>query len=279
MKDAMRQQTSTGARRRYSYLANLIVALVLACSGPAGAAEPDLSRLLLPPGFAIEVITADVPNARQLALSPSGNLYVGTRRAGNVYAVTDWQNPSTLTVRTIASGLTMPSGLAWHDDHLYVGARERILRYVDIDAQVAALTGDTELEAEVITDSLPDADHHGWKYLSVGPDGALYVPVGAPCNICLSEDERYATILRMDRNSGATSIYAAGVRNSVGLAWHPTKGELWFSDNGRDRLGDDIPAEEINRVVQPGAHYGYPFVHSSAGNRPLADPEFGTKLP
>ena len=118
---------------------------------------------------------------------------------------------------------------------------------------------------------MPDESHHGWKYLSVGPDGFLYVPVGAPCNICESEDPRFASILRMDPATGEATVYAAGVRNSVGMDWHPDTGELWFSDNGRDWLGDDEPAEEINRVTEAGAHYGYPYVH--AGD--ILDPEFG----
>jgi glucose/arabinose dehydrogenase len=234
---------------------------------PSNAAETaPLQQLLLPPGFQIELITQSVPNARQMALSDAGVLYVGTRRAGNVYAVTDWRDPAKLRVRNIATGLKMPSGVAWHAGSLYVAALDRVLVYPAIDERLDLLP-----EPEILTDTLPDKRHHGWKYLSVGPDGALYLPIGAPCNICESADARFASIQRLDINTGSTSIYASGVRNSVGLAWHPDSGELWFSDNGRDMLGDDVPADEINRVKTPGGHYGYPFIHAGT----LADPKFG----
>lgn len=237
------------------------------------AAEKNIGKLLLPPGFDIALVTTAVPNARQMALSDSGVLYVGTRKAGNVYAVTGWQESKDSTgfsaptkVRTIASDLSMPSGLVWHDGSLFVGALDRVLRWDNIDDHLD-LPGDPE----VISDSLPDKQHHGWKYLSIGPDNALYVPVGAPCNICLSKDPRFASILRMDPKTGETSIYAAGVRNTVGMAWHPDSKQMYFSDNGRDRLGEDIPAEEINRVTTAGAHYGYPYIHAGS----IPDPEFG----
>jgi len=240
----------------------------------ADSSAPDISKLLLPPGFELEVLVDNVPNARQMALSDTGVLYVGTRRKGDVYAVTGWQSdasPAGLAsvepvVHTIASGLSMPSGLAFRDGSLYVGALDRILMFENIDARLD-LPGDPK----VITDALPDKEHHGWKYLSFGPDGALYVPVGAPCNICKSDDPRFASILRMDPESGETTLYAEGIRNTVGLAWHPENGNLYFSDNGRDMLGDDVPAEEINRVTQPGKHYGYPYIH--AGD--VVDPKFG----
>jgi glucose/arabinose dehydrogenase len=123
-----------------------------------------------------------------------------------------------------------------------------------------------------VTDTLPDKSHHGWKYLGFAPDGALFVPVGAPCNVCLSDDARFASILRMDPDTGNTTIHARGIRNTVGFAWHPETGQLWFTDNGRDMLGNDVPAEEINVVTGPDQHFGYPHVH--AGD--ILDPKFGT---
>ena len=238
----------------------------------ARAATPDISKLALPPGFNIEVLTSAVPNARQMALSERGVLYVGSRRAGNLYAITGWQGDASerdegqLQVRTIASDLTMPSGLAYHNGSLYVGALNRILRFDNIDNHL-----DLPGEPTVITASLPDEKHHGWKYLRFGPDNALYVPVGAPCNICKSKDPRFASILRMDPETGATTLYAEGVRNTVGMAWHPVSKMLYFTDNGRDMLGDDVPAEEVNRVTTEGTHYGYPYIH--AGD--IKDPKFG----
>ncbi len=243
---------------------------LLAVTNTAAAAAPDISKLALPPGFNIEVITSAVPNARQMALSERGVLYVGSRRAGNVYAITGWEAEASgqaqINVRVIASGLTMPSGLAYQNGSLYVGALNKILRYDNIDDRL-----DIPGEPVLVTDALPDEKHHGWKYLGFGPDNALYVPVGAPCNICKSKDARFASILRMNPETGATTLYAEGVRNTVGLAWHPDSKALYFTDNGRDMLGEDVPAEEINRVTEPGSHFGYPYIH--AGD--ISDPRFG----
>ncbi len=215
--------------------------------------------------FRLSVLTENVPGARQIAELESGLLLVGSLRPGKLYAVIP-DPEGEAEVVTFASGLTMPSGLALIGGDLYVGALDRVLRYRAIET-----TFRYNPQPEIVTDGLPDKRHHGWKYLSVGPDGFLYVPVGAPCNICESDDPRFASILRMDPMTGITTVYAAGVRNSVGMAWHPDTGELWFSDNGRDMLGDDVPAEEINRVTRAGDHYGYPYIH--AGD--ISDPQFG----
>ena len=258
-----------GRRSVSAWAQILAIVACLCCALPLAAASPKLEELRLPPGFSIEVVTNTVPNARQMAVSDAGVLYVGTRRAGNVYAVTGWQpdaEPAALRVRTIATDLTMPSGLVWHEGSLYVGALNSVLRYRNIDDRL-----DLPGEPDIITDAMPDKQHHGWKYLSIGPDGALYVPVGAPCNICKSADPRFASILRMNRETGATTLYAEGVRNTVGMAWHPISKRLYFSDNGRDRLGDDVPAEEINVVSRAGQHFGYPYMH--AGD--ISDPKFG----
>jgi len=221
----------------------------------------------LPPGFTLSVVTDEVPNARQMALAESGVLFVGTRRRGRLYAVVLGQGwDAQPEVVTFAKGLAMPSGIALVDGDLYVAALNQVLRYRDIED-----TFRNNPTPEVVTDALPDKRHHGWKYLLAGVDGHLYVPVGAPCNICLSEDKRFASILRMHPDTGETTIHAHGVRNSVGMAWHPATGELWFTDNGRDMLGDDVPPEEVNRVAKPGAHYGYPHIHGAA----IADPRFG----
>ena len=215
--------------------------------------------------FRLSVVTDAVPGARQLAETESGLLLVGSLRDGNLYAVVT-DPDGEVEVVTFAQGLTLPSGLALIGADLYVGALDRVLRYRAIEQ-----TFRDNPQPELVTDALPDERHHGWKYLSVGPDGFLYVPVGAPCNICASADPRFASILRMDPDTGETTIYAAGVRNTVGMAWHPETGEMWFSDNGRDWLGDDMPPEEINRVRAAGAHYGYPYVHGGD----IPDPEFG----
>ena len=262
-------------KRFGSLLAGVVAAACTgACSGagtaddaPCPAHEIACSADDLPPGFSLSVVTDAVPSARQMALSSAGVLFVGSLRAGSVYAVVLGENwNDSPEVVTVATGLVMPSGIALLGDDLYVAALNRVLRYPDI-----ANTFRSRPTPETVTDALPDEQHHGWKYLAVGPDGHLYVPVGAPCNICLSDDRRFASILRMHPRSGETTVYAHGVRNSVGMAWHPETGVLWFTDNGRDMLGDDVPAEEVNRVLEAGAHYGYPHVHGTD----ILDPGFG----
>lgn len=229
-------------------------------------AEIRLDELRLPPGFTISVVTDEIDNARQMALGSNGTLFVGTRKAGKVYGVPRALTEDPGKVVILARGLTMPSGIAFRGGALYVGARETILRFSDIESNLVR-----NAPATVVTDALPDKSHHGWKYLGFGPDGALYVPVGAPCNICLSEDPRFASILRMNADNGQTTVFASGIRNTVGFDWHPQTAQLWFTDNGRDMLGDDVPAEEINVATSAGMHFGYPYVHAGDIN----DPKFG----
>ena len=237
-------------------IGSLFLALVVLS---ASAAEEGVAA-----GFSLSVVTDRVPNARQMAETDSGLLLVGSRSAGNLYAVTLIPGREAEVV-TFASGLTLPSGIALIGDDLYVGALNRVLRYRYIER-----TFRDRPQPEVVTDTLPE-EHHGWKYLSLGPDRYLYVPVGAPCNICPREEEIFATILRMHPDTGEWSIYARGVRNSVGMDWHPETGKLWFTDNGRDWMGPDLPPEEVNVVEEAGAHYGFPHIHGAD----IRDPEFG----
>ncbi|MCY3860244.1 MAG: PQQ-dependent sugar dehydrogenase [Gammaproteobacteria bacterium] len=220
----------------------------------------------LPDGFDLRVLSDDVPNARQMVESASGNIYVGTRRVGDVYAVVPNDAKTDAEVYVIASDLPMPSGLTIVNGDLIIGALNQVWRIRDIDDVYA-----DEPSLELITDDLPDRTHHGWKYLDHDSEGFLYLNVGAPCNICLSDDERFASILRMNLMTGATTIYARGVRNSVGFAWHPITGKMWFSDNGGDWMGPEVPLEEINVVTTPGEHFGYPFIHAGV----VKDPTFG----
>ena len=249
--------------------------LVVTCSSvllaQTGPSEPPLERLTLPPGFSIEVYAANVPNARQMTLSPNGTLFVSTRRAGNVYAVVDDNGDQTADrVLTLDSGLNMPNGVAFRNGSLYVAEINRILRYDEIESQLTAPP-----EPVVVNDTLPTERAHGWKFIDFGPDGRLYVPVGAPCNICDNEetDPRFATILSMQPDGSDLTIYAHGVRNSVGFDWHPTTDELWFTNNGRDRLGDTEPADTLHHAPSTGLHFGFPFCHQ--GN--IQDPEFNTR--
>ena len=245
------------------------ISLCLIGGGAAAAQEIPLGKITLQPGFSIAVYAPDVPNARSMALSPTGILFVSTRQTGDVYAVLDRdQDQRADEVITIARGLNTPNGVALRDGSLFVAELNRILRYDDIEARL-----ENPPEPVVVYDELPSERMHGWKFIRFGPDGKLYVPVGAPCNICdrTGEDERFSTITRMNPDGGEHEVFAHGVRNSVGFDWHPVTGELWFSSNGRDRLGDDIPGDTLNHAPEIGMHFGYPFCHQGD----IPDPEFG----
>ena len=253
-------------------LTTATVALTVVTGGVATAqTNIPLDKITLPPGFSIEVYAPDVPNARSMARSPSGTLFVSTRQVGDVYAVFDRdQDNRADEVITIATGLNMPNGVAFRDGALYVAEVNRILRYDGIEGRL-----ENPPAPVVIDEDFPTERMHGWKFVRFGPDGKLYVPVGAPCNVCerTGEDMRFATITRMDPDGGAQEVYAHGVRNSVGFDWHPVTGELWFTSNGRDRLGDTSPGDTLNHAPEPGMHFGFPFCHQ--GDTP--DPEFGER--
>jgi len=240
-----------------------------ACTSEASDDRLPLHTIKLPPGFTISVYASNVPNARSMALSPSGTLFVGTRTAGNVYALADRnQDNKADEVITLVQGLNMPNGVAFRDGALYVAAVNRVLRFDDIESRL-----DSPPQPVVINGSLPRDRHHGWKFIGFGPDGMLYVPVGAPCNVCEREDERYASILRMKPDGTGLEVFARGVRNTVGFDWHPQTQDLWFTDNGRDMLGDDVPPDELNHAPQPGLHFGFPYCHG----KNIPDPQFDQK--
>jgi len=225
-----------------------------------------LEHIKLPPGFEISVFADGVPSARSLALGKNNVLFVGTR-SDRVYAVR-YRDARATQVITVASGLNMPNGVALRDGALYVAEVSRILRFDAIEAQL-----DARPKPVVVTDRYPRETHHGWKFIRFGPDGRLYVPVGAPCNICEPDTARYALISRIQPDGSGYEVFARGIRNSVGFDWDPRTKELWFTDNGRDRLGDDLPSDELNHAPRPGMHFGYPYCHQGD----TADPEFGSK--
>ena len=235
------------------------------------ADELPLDRIKLPPGFSIELWTR-VDNARQMTLgrhgANGGTLFVGSMQAGKVHAVRYGADFRVQGTSVVASGLQLPVGVAYKDGALYVSAVSRILRYDDIERQL-----ERPPAAKVVTDRLPAETHHGWKFIAFGPDGKLYVPVGAPCNICEPDQQRYANILRMNADGSGVEVFAGGVRNSVGFDWHPQGRALWFTENGRDSLGDDVPPDELNHAPRAGMNFGYPYCHGGD----LADPEFGAK--
>ena len=239
----------------------LSVFLVLVALNSSVTASLDDIRL--PPGFVIEEY-ADVPNARSLALGSQGTVFVSNRKGRSVYAVVRRDDGSTRTIELL-SGMSTPNGIAFHNGDLYVAEIDRIIRYVDIESHLeVAPTG------EVLDINLPSDRHHGWRYIGFGPDDKLYISIGAPCNIC--DKFGYAQIIRVNTNGTDRETYASGIRNSVGFTWHPTSGELWFTDNGRDMLGDDIPACELNRAPRQGLHFGYPYCHAGE----ISDPKFGS---
>jgi glucose/arabinose dehydrogenase len=227
-----------------------------------------LDQIKLPPGFSIELFASGVRNARQMALGDKGTLFVGSRTAGRVYAVVDSNGDRKADrVHTIATELNNPSGIAFRNGALYVAEVSRVIRFDGIESKL-----ETPPEPAIVNDKLPTERSHGWKYLGFGPDGMLYVPVGAPCNICdRKDDERFATITRMKPDGTGQEVFARGIRNTVGFDWHPQTKELWLAENGRDNLGDDVPPDELLRAYKPGLHFGFPYCH---GGETL-DPEFG----
>ena len=232
-----------------------------------------LHLLNLPDGFKIDTYAEGLDGARSMAMGENGTLFVGTRNEGKVYAIQDLDGDfKAEKIFEIAKDLEQPNGVAFKDGALYVAAVSRLFRYDNIEQQLSSPP-----EPVVIYEDYPAEFHHGWKYIAFGPDGKLYVPVGAPCNICerSNEDERYATITRMDADGNNREIYAKGVRNTVGFTWHSKTGEMWFTDNGRDLMGDDIPPCELNRITEPGQHFGYPYCHAGT----IKDPEFGDQFP
>ena len=236
---------------------------------PVYTGKLPIEKIKLPSGFKISVFAEGIDNARSLCLSPNGTLFVGTREAGNVYALRDLNKDGVADEQyTLAVKLNMPNGVAFRNGSLYVAEINRILRFDSIETRLKNPPAPV-----VVYDKYPTEEHHGWKYIAFGPDDKLYVPVGAPCNICEPEKEIYCTITRMNPDGSNMEIVQRGIRNSVGFTWHPLTKALWFTDNGRDWLGEDLPACELNAAPRDGMHFGYPYCHQ--GDTP--DPKYGKK--
>ncbi len=249
----------------------VLAAFIYTSLPTATATTLPLDTITLPPGFSISVYAENVTGARSMTLSPEGTLYVGSRAPGAVYAIPDRNGDGRGDeVIVVASGLNSPNGVAFRNGSLYVAEISRILRYDDIEARL-----DDPPEPVVVSDAFPDDPLHGWKFIAFGPDGKLYVPVGAPCNVCEPDDERFATIMRMNPDGSDLEIFARGIRNTVGFDWDPETGVLWFTDNGRDWLGEDTPPDELNRAPVAGLDFGFPYCHAGS----IPDPEFGEGHP
>ncbi len=239
---------------------------------PAPGPQPPvpLEKLKLPSGFHISVYVDNARGAREMAIGAKGTVFVGSMDPGVVYAIVE--HNGVREAKVIASGLQQPSGIAFRNGSLYVAAGPKIVRLDDIEAKI-----DAPPMPVVVIDGLP-AKYHSWKFLAFGPDGLMYVSIGSPCNVCEDEiikDPRNATIMRMKPDGSNPEIFAHGVRNSVGFDWSPTTHEMWFSDNGRDNLGDDIPSDELNIAPKAGMNFGFPYCNQGD----LKDPDFGDKHP
>jgi glucose/arabinose dehydrogenase len=235
-------------------------------------AKPQLETLKLPAGFSIAVYAEGVQGARSMALASDGTLFVGTR-GNKLYALVDANKDNVAEkVVELSSSLRTPNGLAFRDGTLYVGELNRIVRFDNVLDAVKA--GGGNLTPKVVLEGLPSEFMHGWKYVAFGPDGYIYYQIGAPCNVC-DRGDPFAAIWRVKPDGTGNEVYARGVRNSVGMAWHPETRELWFTENGRDNLGDEQPNDELNHAAKAGLHFGYPYCHEGT----IADPEFGSGHP
>jgi glucose/arabinose dehydrogenase len=251
-----------------------VAALVTVVLAPAMTSSNRLlaqqtPRWVVPHGFQISVFVDSIENPRSMALGPRGTVFVGSLAAGKVHAVIDRNGDHKADrVVLLARGLPMPNGVAMRNGALYVATSSRILRFDDIENRI-----DSRPTPVVVRDSLPQSSAgHMWKHIAFGPDDQLYMSVGSPCNVCTAPP-LVSTIVRMKPDGSNLEVFAAGVRNSMGFDWHPTSREMWFTDNGRDLLGDDVPADELNVAWKPGLHFGFPYCHQGD----VSDPEFGSQ--
>jgi len=223
-----------------------------------------IAKMKVPPGFKVEVYAANVLDARGLREGDKGTVFVSSLFvAGKVYAITG--SAGKREVKVIAQDMMLPNGIEFYKGSLYVATPKEVVRFDNIESNL-----DKPPAPVKIYDKLPGDVPHGWKFIKIGPDGKLYVPVGAPCNIC-QPDENHARILRMNLDGTGVETVAVGVRNTVGFDWDPKTHQLWFTDNQRDWLSEDMPNDELNHVTKMGEHFGFPYCHQ--GDFP--DPEFG----
>src|SRR6266487_4384670 len=230
---------------------------------PAAADKLPTAKLKAPAGFNIEVYASGIANARSLAEGDKGTVFVGSRLVGNLYAIVNKDGKR--TVKTLASGLHRPNGLAFKDGTLYIAELSKVSKIDKIEDVL-----DNPPKPTMIYDNLPKDEAHGWKFIAIGPDNKLYVPVGQPGNNVLHDDD-HGQIRRINLDGSGAEVIAKGVRNTVGFDWNPETKQLYFTDNGRDWMSEDVPEDELNRVTKVGEHFGAPYCLQ--GN--IVDPEFG----
>jgi glucose/arabinose dehydrogenase len=233
---------------------------------PVATAADKLPKLKGPAGFKVEVYQPGILDARAIRRGDKGTIFVSSLFvAGKIYAITE--KGGKRETKTILSGLELPAGIEFHKGSLYVATPKKIMRYDNIEDKLDSPPAPVDIYT-----NLPGDVPHGWKFLRFGPDGKLYVPVGAPCNICEPDAEKYAQIFRINADGSGRELVAKGVRNTVGFDFHPKTKQLWFTDNQRDWLSEDMPLDELNVVKNPGKdHFGYPYCHSGV----MTDPQFG----
>ena len=259
---------------KLSYIiANLSILFIASCGAVNRPQEktdsPLLHTIKLPTGFSISVFADSVENARSMAMGDRGTIFVGNRQGDKVYVLVDRNNDGKADEKyTIAKDLHMPNGVAFHKCSLYISEVSKVWRIDNIEDNLA-----NPPKPVLIKGDFPTEDHHGWKYMAFGPDGKLYIPVGGPCNICddHKKDERFSSITRMNPDGSDFEVYAHGIRNSVGFDWHPHTKELWFTENGRDMMGDNEPGDELNIAPKAGMNFGYPYCHACT----ISDPKYG----
>ncbi len=239
----------------------LCLALMTLPARDAGGASP-LDGIVLPPGFSIELY-AQVPGARSMAVAEElRTVFVGTR-GSLIFAIVDVDGDHLAdTVYPVLNGINVANGIAWRDGRLFVAERHRVISFAASD--LGALR---RAPPRVLFDGLPNKAHHGWRYVAVGPDGGIFVAIGAPCNICRGNGLE-GSIVRLDADGGAPRVFARGVRNSVGMDFHPRTGELYFTDNGADGMGDDSPPDELNHAPRAGLDFGFPYFGGGADRTP-----------
>ena len=246
----------------------LIILSFVGCNDGPRDGSSNLN-LTINPGFEIQVFASEIDSPRQLAQDKNGRIYVGSKKSGKIFAIQDTDNNGQVDEKIlIAENLIMATGVSIFDGHLFFSEVDKIWKieniadFINIDPNILP-------KKILVTDNLPSDTWHGWKWLKHDEEGHLYTNVGAPCNACERDDPRYATILKL--NNDSWDYVARGVRNSVGFDFHPISKKLFFTDNGRDWLGDDSPSCELNRVDLDGGFYGFPYKHSNN----TFDPELG----